>query len=139
MAMRDAVAETLQEEEAEITLTPMLDVVFIMLIFFIVTAVFVREPGIQVNRPEAVTAMIPNSGSIFIAVNAANEFWIDQRSVDLAGLGPVIERLRAQNPVGGVVIDLGPFRFKRTLARRIFSLTNTLRGLSGPSPGCYQN
>ncbi|MED5535068.1 MAG: biopolymer transporter ExbD [Pseudomonadota bacterium] len=103
--MRDAVAETLQEEEAEINLTPMLDVVFIMLIFFIVTAVFVREPGIQVNRPEAVTAMIPNSGSIFIAVNAANEFWIDQRSVDLAGLGPVIERLRAQNPEGGVVIQ----------------------------------
>ena len=105
MPMRDAVAETLQEEEAEINLTPMLDVVFIMLIFFIVTAVFVREPGIQVNRPEAVTAMIPNSGSIFIAVNAANEFWIDQRSVDLAGLGPVIERLRAQNPEGGVVIQ----------------------------------
>ena len=105
MPMRDAVAETLQEEEAEINLTPMLDVVFIMLIFFIVTAVFVREPGIQVNRPEAVTAMIPNSGSIFIAVNAANEFWIDQRSVDLAGLGPVIERLRAQNPEGGVIIQ----------------------------------
>ena len=105
MAMRDAVAETLQEEEAEINLTPMLDVVFIMLIFFIVTAVFVKEPGITVDRPEAVTAMIPNSGSIFIAVSAANEFWIDQRSVDLAGLGPVIERLRAENPEGGVVIQ----------------------------------
>jgi len=105
MAMRDAVAESLQEEEAEINLTPMLDVVFIMLIFFIVTAVFVREPGIQVNRPEAVTAMIPGSGSIFIAVSAANEFWIDQRNVDLAGLGPVIERLRAENPEGGVVIQ----------------------------------
>jgi len=105
MAMRDAVAETLKEEEAEINLTPMLDVVFIMLIFFIVTAVFVKEPGITVDRPEAVTAMIPSSGSIFIAVSAANEFWIDQRSVDLAGLGPVIERLRAENPEGGVVIQ----------------------------------
>ena len=105
MAMRDAVAESLQEEEAEINLTPMLDVVFIMLIFFIVTAVFVKEPGITVDRPEAVTAMIPSSGSIFIAVSAANEFWIDQRSVDLAGLGPVIERLRAENPEGGVVIQ----------------------------------
>ena len=105
MAMRDAVAETLKEEEAEINLTPMLDVVFIMLIFFIVTAVFVKEPGITVDRPEAVTAMIPSSGSIFIAISAANEFWIDQRSVDLAGLGPVIERLRAENPEGGVVIQ----------------------------------
>jgi|TARA_B100001750_G_C15330830_1_gene507176 biopolymer transport protein ExbD len=105
MAMRDAVAESLQEEEAEINLTPMLDVVFIMLIFFIVTAVFVKEPGIQVDRPSAVTAQVPSSASIFIAVSAANEFWIDQRNVDLAGLGPVIERLRAENPEGGVVIQ----------------------------------
>ena len=105
MAMRDAVAESLQEEEAEINLTPMLDVVFIMLIFFIVTAVFVKEPGIQVDRPSAVTAAVPSSAAIFIAVSAANEFWIDQRTVDLAGLGPVIERLRAENPEGGVVIQ----------------------------------
>ena len=50
--MRDSVAEQLsEEEEAEINLTPMLDVVFIMLIFFIVTAVFVKEPGVEVNRP----------------------------------------------------------------------------------------
>ena len=103
--MRDSVAETLEEEEAEINLTPMLDVVFIMLIFFIVTAVFVKEPGIQVDRPEAVTAIVPERGAIFIAVSAANEFWIDQRAVDLAGLKPVIERLHAENPEGGVVIQ----------------------------------
>ncbi|MCY3732370.1 MAG: biopolymer transporter ExbD, partial [Rhodospirillaceae bacterium] len=90
---------------AEINLTPMLDVVFIMLIFFIVTAVFVKEPGIQVDRPEAVTAVIPDRGSIFVAVSSANEFWIDQRNVDLAGLKPVIERLHAENPEGGVVIQ----------------------------------
>ena len=103
--MRDTVSEQLEEEEAEINLTPMLDVVFIMLIFFIVTAVFVKEPGIQVNRPEAVTALVPERGSIFIAVSAANEFWIDQRSVDLAGLKPIIERMRKENPEGGVVIQ----------------------------------
>ena len=103
--MRDTVSEQLEEEEAEINLTPMLDVVFIMLIFFIVTAVFVKEPGIQVNRPEAVTALVPERGSIFIAISAANEFWIDQRSVDLAGLKPIIERMRKENPEGGVVIQ----------------------------------
>lgn len=103
--MRDSIAEQLAEEEAEINLTPMLDVVFIMLIFFIVTAVFVKEPGIQVDRPEAVTAVIPDRGSIFVAVSSANEFWIDQRNVDLAGLKPVIERLHAENPEGGVVIQ----------------------------------
>ncbi len=94
-----------EEEEAEINLTPMLDVVFIMLIFFIVTAVFVKEPGIQVDRPEAVTAFVPERAAIFIAVSAANEIWIDQRSVDIAGLKPVIERLHAENPEGGVVIQ----------------------------------
>ena len=103
--MRDSVAESLAEEEAEINLTPMLDVVFIMLIFFIVTAVFVKEPGIQVDRPEAMTALVPDSAAIFIAVSAANEIWIDQRSVDLTGLKPVIERLHAENPEGGVVIQ----------------------------------
>ena len=103
--MREAVEELLAEEEAEINLTPMLDVVFIMLIFFIFTAVFVKEPGIQVDRPTAETAFAPDGAAIFIAVSAQNEFWIDQRSVDLAGLKPVIERLHSENPEGGVVIQ----------------------------------
>ena len=103
--MREAVEELLQEEEAEINLTPMLDVVFIMLIFFIVTAVFVKEPGIQVDRPTALTAMVPDGAAIFIAVSSQNELWIDGRSVDLAGLKPVIERLHSENPEGGVVIQ----------------------------------
>jgi biopolymer transport protein ExbD len=103
--MRDSVAEQLsEEEEAEINLTPMLDVVFIMLIFFIVTAVFVKEPGIEVSRPEAMTAFTPESGSIFIAVSANNEIWIDGRNVPPEGVRASIERLVAENPEGGVVI-----------------------------------
>ena len=50
----------------------------------IVTAVFVKEPGIQVDRPTAETAFAPDGAAIFIAVSSQNEFWIDQRSVDLA-------------------------------------------------------
>ena len=85
--MRESVIEQLeQDEEAEINLTPMLDVVFIMLIFFIVTAVFVKEPGVEISRPEAVTAFVPEKGSIFIAVAAANEIWVDNRSVGTGGL-----------------------------------------------------
>jgi biopolymer transport protein ExbD len=103
--MRDAVAEQLQEEEAEINLTPMLDVVFIMLIFFIVTAVFVKEPGIEVTRPEAATAFTPDSGSIFIAVSGNNEIWIDGRNTPPEGVRAAIERLAAENPEGGVVIQ----------------------------------
>jgi biopolymer transport protein ExbD len=104
--MRESVADQLNEEdEAEINLTPMLDVVFIMLIFFIVTAVFVKEPGVEVNRPTAMTAFTPESGSIFIAVTANNEIWVDRRSVPPEGVRAAIERLSAENPEGGVVIQ----------------------------------
>ncbi len=104
--MRESVIEQLQQdEEVEINLTPMLDVVFIMLIFFIVTAVFVKDPGVQVTRPSAVTAFIPEKGSIFIAVTAQNEIWVDKRSVGPEGVRAAIERLHTENPEGGVVIQ----------------------------------
>ncbi len=103
--MRESVAEELREEEdVEINLTPMLDVVFIMLIFFIVTAVFVKNPGVEISRPEAVTAFVPDKGSIFIAVTAANEIWADNRNVGSDGIKAAIERLHTENPEGGVVI-----------------------------------
>jgi len=104
--MRESIAEQLnEEEETEINLTPMLDVVFIMLIFFIVTAVFVKDPGVEVSRPTAFTAFIPEKGSIFIAVTAANEIWVDKRSVGSEGVRAAIERLHTENPEGGVVIQ----------------------------------
>jgi biopolymer transport protein ExbD len=104
--MRDAVNEQLQEEEeTEINLTPMLDVVFIMLIFFIVTAVFVREPGVDVTRPDAVTAIRPERGSIFVAITAADEIYIDRRQVDMTEVRGQIERLASEYPEGGVVIQ----------------------------------
>ena len=104
--MRESIAEKLQEDdEVEINLTPMLDVVFIMLIFFIVTAVFVKDPGIQISRPEAATAFAPDKASIFIAVTAANEIWVDKRSVGTDGVRAAIERLHTENPEGGVVIQ----------------------------------
>jgi biopolymer transport protein ExbD len=83
----------------------MLDVVFIMLIFFIVTAVFVRQPGVEVNRPEAVTYETPSGGSIFVAITADNEIWIDRRRVDLLDVRPAIERLHAESPEAGIIIQ----------------------------------
>jgi len=78
-----------QEEDTELNMTPMLDVVFILLIFFIVTSVFVKTPGIDPFKPEADTtkAWAP---SILIAVNSANEIWIDKRPYDLEEIRPVI-------------------------------------------------
>ncbi len=94
-----------EEEESTIDITPMLDVVFIMLIFFIVTATFVKESGIDVNKPDATTAVKQEKANILIAINANNQIYIDRRNVDVRRVRPVIERLHAENPQGSVVIQ----------------------------------
>jgi biopolymer transport protein ExbD len=104
--MRESIEEELsQEEETEINLTPMLDVVFIMLIFFIVTAVFVKEPGIDIDRPTATTATAPQGGSIYVAISPQGEIWIDGDETELSGVRLAIERLHSENPEAGLVIQ----------------------------------
>jgi biopolymer transport protein ExbD len=93
------------EEEAEINLTPMLDIVFIMLIFFVVTASFMKESGVEVSRPQASTAVRKERGNILVGVTAEDEVWIDRRRVDVRAVRANIERLHAQNPQGAVVIQ----------------------------------
>ncbi len=94
-----------EEEENEINLTPMLDVVFIMLIFFIVTASFIKEAGIQVERPDAPTAEKQEDAAILIAISANDEIWIDRRETDPRAVRGMIERLHAENPKGSIVIQ----------------------------------
>lgn len=94
-----------QEEEATVDITPMLDVVFIMLIFFIVTATFIKQSGISVNAPKASTAVVQEKANILIAIDADNRIWINRREVDFRALRPNIERLHAENPKGSVVIQ----------------------------------
>jgi len=91
--------------ESEVNLTPMLDVVFIMLIFFIVTASFVKEAGIDISRPSAATAVRKERGNILVAITANNQIWIDRRQVDPRALRANIERMHAENPQGSVVIQ----------------------------------
>ena len=91
-------------DDAAVDMTPMLDVVFIMLIFFIVTASFVKEAGVDVNRPNAETAEQQNRGNIMIAIRPNGEVWVDRRPVDVRALRANVERLRAENPEGTVVI-----------------------------------
>ena len=93
------------EGPGEIDLPPMLDVVFIMLIFFIVTATFVKQSGIEVNQPQASTAVVQEKANILIAIDADNRIWINRREVDVRALRPNIERLHAENPKGSVVIQ----------------------------------
>lgn len=92
------------DEPAEINMTPMMDIVFIMLIFFIVTTSFVRESGIEVNRPSADTAELKNRGNIVVAIRANDEIWVDKRPVDVHAVRAHIERLRAEQPEGAVVV-----------------------------------
>ena len=94
-----------EEEENEINLTPMLDVVFIMLIFFIVTATFIKEAGIQVERPDAVTAESQDDAAILIAISPTDEIWIDRKERDPRVVRSIIERLHAENPKGSIVIQ----------------------------------
>ena len=93
------------EEENEINLTPMLDVVFIMLIFFIVTATFIKEAGIQVERPDTTTADSQDDASILIAISPTDEIWIDRKERDPRAIRGVIQRLHAENPKGSIVIQ----------------------------------
>ena len=92
-------------EEEAIQLTPMLDVVFIMLIFFIVTATFVKESGINVTRPVAETAERKVRASILIAISKSNEIWISKKRIDIRSVRSAVEQLLAENPKGSVVIQ----------------------------------
>lgn len=95
-----------QRENTEIgvNLTPLIDMVFILLIFFLVTASFTKESGIDVDRPSAETATRQERGNLIIAINQNGEIWIDNQRVDLRAVRAQVQRLHAQNPEGTVII-----------------------------------
>ena len=93
-----------EDEENQIDLTPMLDVVFIMLIFFIVTSTFVKESGVDVTRPNAETSVVSESNSIQIGITAANQVFIDKREVDKRAVRANVEKSLAENPGAAVII-----------------------------------
>lgn len=93
------------DDESEVNVTSLIDVVFILLIFFLVTASFTKESGIEVVRTRATTAEPQEQASIFIGLSASGEVWIDQRAVDVRAVRPNLERLLATNPQGTVVIQ----------------------------------
>ena len=94
-----------RDEESDINLTPMLDVVFIMLIFFIVTATFIKQAGIDVRRPDAETDEKKPTVSVLIAISPGGEIWIDKKKVDPTAVRAHIEKLHAENPRGGIVVQ----------------------------------
>ena len=94
------------EDEAQIDLTPMLDVVFIMLIFFIVTASFIKEAGIEVNRPEASTSQPKENVNILVAISANNEIWMDKRRIDVRAVRVLVDTIADCYGALGVVHGL---------------------------------
>ncbi|MAA72176.1 MAG: biopolymer transporter ExbD [Bermanella sp.] len=96
---------SLDSEESTIDMTPMLDIVFIMLIFFIVTTSFVKESGVTVSRPSAQTAAEDKKGNIMVAIKPNGEIWIDKRAVDVRSVRANVEKLKAESPESGVVIQ----------------------------------
>jgi biopolymer transport protein ExbD len=92
-------------DEDDVNMTPLLDIVFIMLIFFIVTATFIKEPGVQIERPEAETAIDQKLVSILIAIRSDDQIWINKEEVPLEGVRSTVERLLRENPRGSAVIQ----------------------------------
>lgn len=102
--MRRTVSRSTSDQISDIDMTPMLDIVFIMLIFFIVTTSFVKESGIDVNRPTAQTAEKKEQAHIIVSIKANGEIWIDKRAVDVRAVRANVARLQAENPLGSVII-----------------------------------
>jgi len=99
-----AVRRPREEDDTEINITPMLDIVFIMLIFFIVTTSFVKEPGINPRRPTAETAAEKTRGNVLIAISQTGQIWMDKRSVELTQVRTLVESALAENPESSAVI-----------------------------------
>ncbi len=91
-------------EDAEINITPMLDIVFIMLIFFIVTTSFTKETGATIIKPEAEMAVALRNGTILIGIKSNDEIWMNKRLIELREVRSMVEAAKSENPKGSVVI-----------------------------------
>ena len=102
MATRDHLKS--ESGPTAMNITPLIDMVFILLIFFAVNASFVKEAGVEIERPSARTAETKQQANIMIAVTENDEVWVDRQRVDPRSVRGHVERLHAENPEGSVVI-----------------------------------
>ena len=93
-----------EADESEVNMTPMLDVVFIMLIFFIVTASFTKESGLDTNRPDTAPQTKSEKATILVEISESNRITINRLEVDIRAVRPNIERLHAEKPQAPVAI-----------------------------------
>ena len=121
MARRSSYQQAADEEDVNVT--PLLDIVFIMLIFFIVTSTFVREPGIEVERPDAVTASDRKFAKIIVAVSPDDEIYINKEKVELAEVRILVEDLLRQNPKSTAVVQAD----RASKSRYLVEVVNQIR------------
>jgi len=93
-----------RRQTAELNMAPLIDMVFILLIFFLVTTSFVKETGVEVNRPAASTAISQNKTNILVAITPQNKVFMDRREIDIRAVRANVERALAENPDGAVVV-----------------------------------
>jgi biopolymer transport protein ExbD len=93
-----------KREKSEVNIAPLIDMVFILLIFFLVNTSFVKETGIDVNRPTAATAVVKNKATILIALDSENRVFMEQREIDPRAVRANVERALAENPEGAVIV-----------------------------------
>ncbi len=128
--MRRRSSRSSVEQSADIDMTPMLDIVFIMLIFFIVTTSFVKESGVDVNRPSAQTGVTKAQANVIIGIKANGEVWIDKRLVDVRAVRANVSRLRAENPLGSVIIAAD----RETKTHHLVAVIDQVRLAGVPAP-----
>ena len=121
--MRRSLISQAVEEAEEPNITPMLDVVFILLIFFIVTANFIKDPGLEINRPDSETAEITENAAILIAIGPAGEIYMDGRRIDVRQVNANGIRLMAENPQGAVVMQAD----EKATAEKIIAVMDEVR------------
>ena len=121
--MRRSLISQAVEEAEEPNITPMLDVVFILLIFFIVTANFIKDPGLEINRPDSETAEITENAAILIAIGPAGEIYRDGRRIDVRQVSSNVIRLMAENPQGAVGMQAD----EKATAEKIIAVMDEVR------------
>ena len=92
------------KKSIELNMAPLIDMVFILLIFFLVTTSFVRETGVDINRPAAATAVSKEKANILIGITKDNRIFMDNREIDFRAVRANVERALAENPEGAVIV-----------------------------------
>ena len=136
--MRNRFGNLNEEEETKIDITPMLDVVFIMLIFFIVTATFVNESGLDINKPDAPvveTPPDPDKKNILIQIYPNNDIYVRGRKTDFRTVTANVKRLRSEDSSAAVVIQVSKRSKNNTLVKVLDSIreADVYDSVIGPS------